>query len=116
MPWNLNIQEVQKLQTKELTTDDIEQIANKLCPHTIQTFKLWTGKKWISLFEAIGYTLYPKNTLNKAFLLTGRDGSGKTTFTRLLVKVLGKESIRTLSPYDFVNDKYAILEIIPFAS
>lgn len=85
---------------------ELEDLARKLCPRSLDTFKQWAGDKWITLFEIIGYTLYPATKIKLAFMLLGPRDSGKSTFLQLLKKILGKHntvSIRVKELFDSNN-------------
>lgn len=48
------------------------------------------------LEEMIGYTLYRKNSIQKAFILTGEGSNGKSTFLNCIKKLLGKGNFTSL--------------------
>jgi putative DNA primase/helicase len=110
--WNLQIQEIEQFANKEITVEDIEQIARRLCPKSLEAFKAWVDDKWVLLFEVIGYTLYPRYVFNKAILLTGSGSNGKSTFLNLLLKILGKNNTSAVSLKRIVEgDKFASIEL-----
>ncbi|WP_010891126.1 phage/plasmid primase, P4 family [Saccharolobus islandicus] len=82
---------------------ELEELARKLCPKSLNAFKQWVGEKWVTLFEIIGYTLYPATKFKLAFMLLGPRDSGKSTFLQLLKRILGKQntvSIRLRELFD----------------
>jgi len=83
---------------------NLEELAEKLCPKTLEAFKSWVGEKWPLLFEIIGYTLYPKYDLHKAVMLIGGGSNGKSTYLRLLRDVLGPENVTSIPLQDLVDD------------
>jgi len=110
--WNLKIQEIERFVDKEITVEDIEQLARRLCPKSLEAFKAWVDDKWVLLFEIIGYTLYPRYVFNKAILLTGAGNNGKTTFLKLLLKILGQNNVSAVSLKRIVEgDKFASIEL-----
>jgi putative DNA primase/helicase len=110
--WNLKIQEIERFVGKEITVEDIEQLARRICPKSLEAFKAWVDDKWVLLFEIIGYTLYPRYVFNKAVLLTGAGSNGKTTFLNLLLKILGKNNVSAVSLKRIVEvDKFASIEL-----
>jgi putative DNA primase/helicase len=110
--WNLQIQEIEQFANKEITVEDIEQIARRLCPKSLEAFKAWVDDKWVLLFEVIGYTLYPRYVFNKAVLLTGPGSNGKSTFLNLMLRILGKNNISAVSLKRIVDgDKFASIEL-----
>ena len=50
--------------------------------------------------ESIGYCFYRENFLQKAFFLTGSGSNGKSTFLKVLNRILGKDNV---SPIDLKN-------------
>ncbi|MBB5253140.1 phage/plasmid primase, P4 family [Sulfurisphaera ohwakuensis] len=112
IPWNVKIDEIEKFQGKEITVQGIEELARRVCPKSLEAFKQWVDDKWILLFEIIGYTLYPRYDFNKAILLVGNGSNGKTTFTNLLLKILGKQNTSAVSLKRIMEgDKFASIEL-----
>jgi len=110
--WKLKIEEIEQFVNKEITIEDIEQLARRVCPKSLEAFKQWVDDKWILLFEVIGYTLYPKYVFNKAVLLTGSGSNGKSTFLNLLLKILGRNNVSAVSLKRIVEgDKFASIEL-----
>jgi len=110
--WNLKIQELERFQNKEITVEDVEQLARRLCPKSLEAFKSWVDDKWVLLFEVIGYTLYPNYVFNKAILLTGAGSNGKSTFLNLMLKILGRNNVSAVSLKRIVDgDKFASIEL-----
>jgi putative DNA primase/helicase len=62
------------------------------------------------LEECIGYCFYRENTLQKAFILTGKGANGKSTFLDVLKYLLGKENISVLD-IDELSEKFSIASI-----
>jgi putative DNA primase/helicase len=89
LPWELKFDEIEKFQNKEITVEDVEQLARRLCPKTLEAFKAWVDEKWITLFEIIGYTLYPEIKFRKAFMLVGEGKNGKSSYINLIKELLG---------------------------
>lgn len=48
------------------------------------------------LEEMVGYTMYRRNELGKAFILTGSGKNGKSTFLTMVKRMLGNENISVL--------------------
>jgi putative DNA primase/helicase len=112
IPWSVKIEEIEKFQGKEITVQTIEDLARRVCPKTLETFKQWVDDKWVLLFEVIGYTLYPKYVFNKAVLLTGSGSNGKSTFLNLLLRILGRNNVSAVSLKRIVEgDKFASIEL-----
>lgn len=49
------------------------------------------------LEEMIGYTLYRRNTMQKAFILTGAGANGKSTILNIIKKLLGDQNYTAMS-------------------
>ncbi|ACP35559.1 phage/plasmid primase, P4 family [Sulfolobus islandicus L.S.2.15] len=104
LPWEVKIEEIEKFQGKEITVQDIEQLARGLCPKSLEAFKSWVDDKWVTLFEIIGYTLYPEIKFRKAFMLVGEGKNGKSTFINLVKKILGEYAI-SISPRELFDSQ-----------
>jgi len=85
----------------------IEELAQRLCPKTLKAFKDWVGDKWILLFEIIGYTLYPRYDFNKAIMLVGEGRNGKSTYLKLIKKILGSQNVASIPLQDLVESRFA---------
>jgi putative DNA primase/helicase len=102
IPYKINVEELQKVSEKvvqkgEITVKDIEELARRLCPKSLEAFKAWVDDKWVLLFEIIGYTLYPGIKFKKSFMLLGNTDAGKTTFITLIKDLLGKMNYSAVS-------------------
>jgi len=71
------------------TPQEFEELAQKLCPKSLEAFKAWVGEDRLLLFEIIGYTLYPKYSLHKAVMLLGSGRNGKSTYLKVIQRILG---------------------------
>lgn len=100
VPHNIKAEELKKFSQEiaqkggEITVEDIERLARRLCPTALEVFKQWVGEKWITLFEIVGYTLYPRLKFKKAFMLLGPTDSGKTTFINMIKDLLGPDNVQ----------------------
>jgi putative DNA primase/helicase len=98
IPHKIRVEELKKFSEKlsqkggEITIEDIEELARGVCPKSLEAFKAWVGDKWVTLFEIIGYTLYPGLKFKKAFMLLGSRDAGKTTFIKLIKDLLGDQN------------------------
>jgi putative DNA primase/helicase len=97
IPHKIKVEELKKFNEKvaqkgEIGIEDIEELARRLCPKSLEAFKAWVGDKWVVLFEIIGYTLYPGVKFKKAFMLLGSRDAGKTTFINLVKDLLGVQN------------------------
>lgn len=60
------------------------------------------------LEEMIGYAMFRRNELGKAFFLTGSGKNGKSTFLNMLKKMLGKENISSLD-MKMLGDRFSTI-------
>ena len=88
-----------------ISKERLEEIARKYAPKTLKAFKDWVGDKWPLLFEIIGAVLYPKH-IKKAFLIYGETDSGKSTYLRLIQKLIGKDNYSSVKLQELVNPEY----------
>ncbi|BAB65970.1 phage/plasmid primase, P4 family [Sulfurisphaera tokodaii] len=102
LPWEVKVEEIEKFMNKEITVKDIEELASRLCPKSLETFKQWVDDKWVLLFEIIGYTLYPEIKFRKAFMVIGSGGNGKSTYINLIKKILGDYAV-SISPRELFD-------------
>lgn len=56
------------------------------------------------LNEVIGYTMYRRNELRKAFLLKGKRHNGKSTFIDMIANLLGEDNISSLDLSDLSHE------------
>jgi len=61
----------------------------------------------IQLFELIAYCFYRDYPYQKFFFLYGAGGNGKSVFANIVAKVLGKENIKSITPDQFQNNRFA---------
>jgi len=85
----------------------VEEPAQRLCPRALKAFRDWVGDKWILLFEIIGYTLYPRYDFNKAVMLVGEGRNGKSTYLKLIKKILGSQNVASIPLQDLVENRFA---------
>lgn len=70
-------------------SEDVDQVLDRI---TCQNKELRT-----LLEEVVGYAIYRKNFLGKAFILTGQGANGKSTFLDMINHMIGNENISSLS-------------------
>jgi putative DNA primase/helicase len=104
LPWEVKFDEIEKFANKEIKIEDVEELARRLCPKTLEAFKSWVDDKWITLFEIIGYTLYPEIKFRKAFMLVGEGANGKSTFINLVKELLG-DYAKDISPRELFDSQ-----------
>lgn len=60
------------------------------------------------LWQVIGYMLMFGNPFQKAIILQGPGGNGKSTFLRVLQRMIGKQNISALSLRQMSEDRFAV--------
>lgn len=70
-------------------SDVMDKTLNKICCNDKQLRLL--------IEEMIGYTLFRRNEIGKAFILTGQGANGKSTLLEVLNELLGEENIASVS-------------------
>ncbi len=86
--------------------DDLEELAKKLCPKTLEAFKQWVGDNWRLLFEIIGFCLYPSYDIHKAIMLIGSGANGKSTYLRLVKDILGDRNVSSVSLQALTSNRF----------
>jgi|GEM_PF-1461655 len=119
IPHKINIEELQKASEKvvqkgEITIEDIEQLARRVCLKSLEVFKQWVGDKWVLLFEIIGYTLYPGIKFKKSFMLLGGTDTGKSTFLNLIKDLLGRLNYSAVSIRELFdpNNRFVTINLL----
>lgn len=57
-------------------------------------------------WELIGYLMYSGNPLHKAVMLTGSGRNGKGTFLRVILRLLDRRNVTSVSLHDLVNTRF----------
>ena len=113
IPHNLNVELLNELfkglelytKFKGIEVRTLEELAKKYTPKTLEAFKLWTGDKWVLLYEIIGYVLYPR-PVKKAFFIVGDTDTGKSTYLNLIERLVGSDNVSHLKLQELVNPEY----------
>lgn len=80
IPWSYN---------PNVYSDVMDKTLNKICCNDKQLRLL--------VEEMMGYTLFRRNEIGKAFILTGQGANGKSTLLEVLNELLGEENISSVS-------------------
>lgn len=67
-----------------------------LLEHTLNRLSCDDVSIRCSLEEMVGYTMYRRNEMRKAFILTGDKKNGKSTFLAVIQKMLGDDNVAAL--------------------
>ncbi len=114
IPWELKteiLKNVRKGLLKYIppkTQEDIIKLFRELAPKSFKAFLDWVRKpgedekeaypRVVLLLEIIGYTLYPHEyPFHKAVLLLGEGFNGKTTYLRLIERILSRQNISSVN-------------------
>lgn len=65
-----------------------------------------------SLYELVGYCLYPKYLIHKAFMLVGDGHNGKSTFLNVLLAFLGPENCSGISLQQLGKSRFATSALV----
>lgn len=81
---------------------------HRKCPTVDRIFnELVAPKDVVTLFEIIAYSFYRAYPYPKLFFLYGSGGNGKTAYTKLIKRILGKDNISLVSCNDLQNNRFA---------
>lgn len=81
---------------------------HKKCPTIDRIFnELVAPDDVITLYEIIAYCFYRAYPYPKIFILHGIGGNGKTAYTKILNRILGKENISLVSCNELQNNRFA---------
>lgn len=83
---------------------------SKLMDTTLNKFACDNEKIRLLIDEIIGYSLFAKNELGKAFIITGDKSNGKSTFLKILMYMVGKDNTSALSFNDIINSRFRLYE------
>lgn len=106
---NLVTAEIEPANKTEINTKYIDYAFHSDPPYSprIDEFmKSITGADPIKiefLYQIVGYCLLKKNIFQKFFIMQGEGGTGKSTFTNLMQKLIGSENCSTVSLSDMDN-------------
>lgn len=84
---------------------------NAKCP-AIDAFLASTIPELIPLFmEIVGYVLTPDNRLQRAIMLMGAGGTGKSTVANVLRALLGHENVSAVALHQLEEDRFATADL-----
>jgi len=92
---------------KVIAEGSFEKACLEHAREVVEVFRAWVGDCWKLLFEIIGYTLYPSHGLHKAFMLVGDGRNGKSTFLKLIHRILGDENVVGVSLQDLCMNRFS---------
>lgn len=74
--------------------------------------KLFPGDAIEFAWELIGWTLVPSTVVQKAVLLFGEGGNGKSTFLELLGIFLGRQNVSHVTLQDLTSNRFASAQLV----
>lgn len=84
---------------------------SELMDITLNKFAYGNENIRLLIDEVIGYILFAKNELGKAFIITGDKSNGKSTFLKILMYTVGKDNTSALSLNDIINSRFRVYEV-----
>lgn len=85
---------------------------NRECNFIDSLFESFVGSEnKNSLYELSAYCLYRRYPFQKFFVLIGEGGNGKSTFVRILKKLIGETNISTINFRDITSDRFAASQL-----
>jgi putative DNA primase/helicase len=82
--------------TNKIPWDYVPGAYNELADDTLNKLACNDQPIRSLLEECIGYCFYRANSFNKGFILIGEKSNGKSTFLKVLTKILGEQNISSL--------------------
>ena len=71
-------------------------LKSKLIDNTINNISVNDPEIKLLILEMIGYTMYRRNELGKAFILVGGGSNGKSTLLNMIKRILGDQNVSAL--------------------
>lgn len=96
--------------TNKVDWDYNPNASNKLTDDTLNKMACDDESIRDLMEEMIGYTLYRRNELGKAFILTGEKSNGKSTFLDMVKTMLGENNISALDLAE-LGDRFKTAEL-----
>ena len=98
---NINTKELQSFSPSVVITNRIEYDYNpnaydKLTDQVLNKIACHDPSIRFLLEEAVGYCLFRRNEIGKAFILTGTGANGKSTYLNMIKRMLGKQNVSSL--------------------
>jgi putative DNA primase/helicase len=96
--------------TNKIDWDYNPNAYSKLTDDTLNRIAVHDEKIRMLLEEMVGYTMFRRNELGKAFILTGSGSNGKSTFLNMLKTMLGRRNVSALD-LKKLNDRFSTVMI-----
>lgn len=98
------------IMTNKIDWDFVPDSYSELVDNTLNKLACQDKEVRMLLEEAIGYCLYRRNELGKAFILTGDRSNGKSTFLDMIKTMLGENNISSLDLGE-LGDRFKTAEL-----
>jgi putative DNA primase/helicase len=92
--------------TNKIDWDYNPNAYDELTDKTLDRISCFDPQIRMLLEEMVGYTMFRRNELGKAFILTGSGSNGKSTFLNMLKTMLGKRNVSVLD-LKKLNDRFS---------
>lgn len=90
----------------------VEYNADATCPSIEEFLRTVLKPEDIpKIIEFIGYCLYRKYPIQKAFILLGPGGTGKTIFVDIVMSFVGEDNTFSINPQDLTKDRFAAADL-----
>lgn len=90
----------------------VEYDPKATCPNAEKVIRtIFKEKDHNKILEFIGYCLYRGYPVQKAFILLGPGGTGKTHFIDIVCRMIGDQNVSSASVHDLENDRFASAEL-----
>lgn len=101
--WELQPFDTNIILIKQIPWDYNPTAYSKIMDDTLNSFICNDEGLRMLIEEITGYILYPLNVFGKAFIIVGDRANGKTTFLKILLKLVGEKNSSSLSLEDITN-------------
>ena len=95
--------------------DYVERVAERFTPRLLEAMRSWVPdpEQRLTLWKAMGYTIYPFMPFRKFFVLIGPSGAGKSTFLDFLHEALGHKNVSAVTLNQLLSSKgeYYVAEL-----
>lgn len=81
---------------------------NKSCPFIDSMITSFVGEEFkIDLYELAAYCYLRDYPYNKFFILTGEGRNGKSTYIRIITRLIGRENVAAINLKDIISNRFA---------
>lgn len=85
----------------ELDSENLE------CPTIDQLFEDWVAPEYVPLlYEVCAYCMLPAYPLHRTFCLIGDGRNGKSSYTKIITRLIGKQNVCSTNFYSLLNRQF----------